>query len=114
MWYGGGLPPSPHKYPPGFASGGLHAGGWRIVGERGPELELTGPSRIISNADTKRMLGGMNGDMGMKLEQVRMAIEQLGERLDPLLYEQLKANLAAARVLTGWDKTELPPIRESS
>jgi hypothetical protein len=28
----------------------------RIVGERGPELEYTGPSRIYSNSDTRRML----------------------------------------------------------
>jgi len=29
--------------PPGYASGGLFSGGLRIVGEQGPELELTGP-----------------------------------------------------------------------
>ncbi len=34
---------------PGFAIGGDFAGGVRIVGERGPELEMTGPSRIMSN-----------------------------------------------------------------
>lgn len=31
---------------PGFASGGLHAGGLRLVGERGWEVEATGASRI--------------------------------------------------------------------
>lgn len=31
---------------PRFARGGYHAGGLRLVGERGPELEATGPSRI--------------------------------------------------------------------
>jgi hypothetical protein len=41
---------------PAFALGGTHAGGLRIVGERGPELEYTGPSRIYSNSDTRRML----------------------------------------------------------
>jgi hypothetical protein len=30
-------------------------GGARIVGERGPELEITGPSRIVNNSDTKAM-----------------------------------------------------------
>lgn len=40
----------------GFASGGMHSGGLRWVGERGPELELTGPSRIVSNDDMRRML----------------------------------------------------------
>jgi hypothetical protein len=31
---------------PGFAGGGMHRGGLRIVGENGPELEATGPSMI--------------------------------------------------------------------
>jgi hypothetical protein len=33
---------------PGFAEGGSHIGGLRIVGESGPELEYTGPSRIYN------------------------------------------------------------------
>lgn len=34
---------------PGFANGGMFGGGIRMVGERGPEIELTGASRIIPN-----------------------------------------------------------------
>ena len=41
---------------PRFASGGQHVGGWRIVGEQGPELEYTVPSRIYSNAQSKGLL----------------------------------------------------------
>jgi len=41
---------------PGFALGGMHRGGLRIVGERGPELESTGPSRITSNNDLKNIV----------------------------------------------------------
>lgn len=41
---------------PGFASGGFHRGGARIVGEHGPELEVTGASRIFNHSDTMRML----------------------------------------------------------
>lgn len=41
---------------PGFASGGGNPGGWRVVGERGWELEHTGPSRVISNSESRRML----------------------------------------------------------
>lgn len=33
---------------PGFADGGYHSGGLRIVGENGPEVEATGPSRIFN------------------------------------------------------------------
>ncbi len=40
---------------PGFASGGMHTGGARIVGENGPELEVTGPSRIYSANQTSSM-----------------------------------------------------------
>lgn len=43
---------------PGFASGGMHLGGARIVGENGPELEVTGPSRIYNASQTAAMLGG--------------------------------------------------------
>ncbi len=42
----------------GFAAGGWHAGGLRIVGEAGPELEATGPARIWSADQTARMLSG--------------------------------------------------------
>ena len=41
---------------PAFASGGQHDGGWRIVGENGPELEKTGASRIFSNPQSKSLL----------------------------------------------------------
>lgn len=40
---------------PGFAGGGRHRGGLRVVGENGPELEYTGPSTILP-ADLTRAL----------------------------------------------------------
>lgn len=43
---------------PGFASGGSHQGGFRIVGEHGPELEATGAARYYSAGQTRNMLGG--------------------------------------------------------
>ncbi len=46
---------------PGYATGGNFGGGIRLVGERGPEIELTGPSRIISNADAAKALSGAQG-----------------------------------------------------
>ncbi len=46
----------------GFASGGMHSGGLRIVGERGPELEATGASRIWNAEQTRAMLGGSGGN----------------------------------------------------
>lgn len=41
---------------PGFANGGMFGGGIRMVGERGPEIELTGASRIIPNNRLSDML----------------------------------------------------------
>jgi hypothetical protein len=40
----------------GFANGGYHTGGIRLVGERGPELEVTGPARIFNAQQTADML----------------------------------------------------------
>lgn len=48
----------------GFAEGGHHSGGLRIVGERGPELELTGPSRIFNAQQTRDILSGSNSRGG--------------------------------------------------
>lgn len=33
---------------PAFAGGGYHAGGYRLVGEDGPEIEYTGPARVAN------------------------------------------------------------------
>ncbi|SFD83265.1 DUF4214 domain-containing protein [Massilia yuzhufengensis] len=41
---------------PGFANGGDFAGGVRVVGEVGPEVEFTGPSRIVSHEQFMRRL----------------------------------------------------------
>ncbi|MFD2319994.1 hypothetical protein ACFSPV_14900, partial [Delftia deserti] len=57
---------------PGFASGGLHLGGLRMVGERGPELEVTGPARYWSSAQTQQMLSGVGGSA-----RVESLLEQL-------------------------------------
>ena len=45
---------------PNFETGGDHTGGLRLVGERGPELEVTGPSRIFNASQTAAMLNGGN------------------------------------------------------
>jgi hypothetical protein len=42
---------------PRFEGGGDHAGGMRLVGETGVELENTGPSRIYSTAQMGEILG---------------------------------------------------------
>jgi hypothetical protein len=48
---------------PGFAGGGMHRGGLRIVGENGPELEATGPAMIYPNETLRNLRGGGGGTM---------------------------------------------------
>ena len=60
---------------PRFADGGFHSGGLRIVGERGPELEFTGPSRIASNNDLREALSG-NKEVVIELRLLRAAVEK--------------------------------------
>ena len=65
--------------PPGYASGGDFSGGLRIVGENGPELEATGPSRIFDAQTTASMLrsGGANeSELVAEMRLLRRAIEQ--------------------------------------
>lgn len=44
------------KSVPGYAAGGDFAGGWRLVGENGPELEATGPARIFNSGQTRDLM----------------------------------------------------------
>lgn len=57
-----------------YADGGFHRGGWRVVGERGPELEFTPPSMIFSNADTKSILAGQ-GSQPKEVTTVPLVIQ---------------------------------------
>lgn len=60
---------------PGYAMGGMHMGGLRMVGERGPELEATGPARYWSAEQTKNMVGSNdNSDVCARLERIEGAI----------------------------------------
>ena len=71
---------------PGFALGGLHRGGVRLVGERGPELEVTGPARYWDASKTMQMLSGDSGGDDALVAEVRglraevAALRAAGER----------------------------------
>jgi len=63
---------------PAFATGGTHMGGLRMVGENGPELEVTGPSRIYSAPQTRAMLsGGDNARLEMLVEKLTMEVARM-------------------------------------
>ncbi|AZB65041.1 tail tape measure protein [Cereibacter sphaeroides] len=81
---------------PGFATGGLHGGGLRLVGELGPELEATGPSRIHSAGQTADILGGA----AMGASEVAGAVRDLQAELVALRAEnaQIARELAEMKV----------------
>jgi phage-related minor tail protein len=58
-----------------FASGGDHAGGLRLVGENGPELEVTGPSRIFNAQQTQSILAG-GSDQTQLLAALRALLQE--------------------------------------
>lgn len=62
---------------PKFAKGGFHSGGLRLVGERGPEIEATGPSRITSNNDLEKLLS--NKDL---VDQIKILIAAVGDNTE--------------------------------
>ena len=62
---------------PAFADGGWHAGGLRIVGERGPELEAVGPARYWSAAQTAGMAAGSSQDQRELIAEIRQLRDDL-------------------------------------
>jgi len=95
---------------PAFALGGMHAGGVRLVGENGPELEVTGPSRIYSAGQTARMLGGAGNT-----ERLEALVERQTQQLEAMrrematLQTQIAVNTGkTARLLDRFDGDGLP------
>lgn len=86
------------RYVPAFAGGGEHVGGLRLVGEAGPEIEATGPSRIWSFEQTRRLLSG-GGNSEEVANLVQMLIKQ-NERLEQQ-NKRLEARLDAIADNTG-------------
>jgi hypothetical protein len=88
---------------PGFANGGSFGGGLRVVGERGAELEMTGASRIMSNADLMRALGANR----------ELAAEMKAMHYDMMIgLNQLAKNThKTSKQLERWDLTGLPEDR---
>lgn len=62
---------------PKYAAGGMHAGGLRLVGERGPEIEATGPSRIWNAQQIGAAMGGGSAEMVAELRALRAELAQL-------------------------------------
>jgi len=88
---------------PGFATGGDHLGGWRIVGENGPELEATGPSRIFNANQTAQMLKGGGGDSSLG-QKVDVLIDVVKQIVGPMKLNSDENN----RMFRKWDNVGIP------
>lgn len=65
---------------PKFAKGGYHAGGLRLVGEVGAELEVTGPARYYNAAQTASLLrsgGADNTEVVAELKAMAARLEAI-------------------------------------
>jgi hypothetical protein len=94
---------------PAFAMGGYHTGGVRMVGERGPELEATGPSRIFSHNQTASMF---------KDPDLKDAVRSLKEEVAGLRSEQRQIQMDISKytkrtydIERKWDVEGLPATR---
>ena len=109
-WGGAGIPIRSN----GFAAGGTHAGGLRIVGENGPELEVTGPARIYSAAQTARLLSGASDQNAMlaELQAQRIATARLEAELRALntAMQGLRIEAQAAAVNTNKSTRQLQEV----
>jgi hypothetical protein len=86
-----------------FASGGDFNGGLRLVGENGPELEATGPSRIYNAAQTAEILSG-GTDTAQQIANLR-------EEMRLSLYTIAKNTGKTTDQLKRWDGDGMPEVR---
>lgn len=97
---GAGLTPTPR-----FAAGGMHAGGLRIVGEDGPELEATGPSRIWNDAQLRSVLdGGGQNATASELSALRSDFRAQSR-------SQVSINARILKLFELWDANGMPEVR---
>lgn len=97
------------SYFPAFARGGFHAGGIRLVGEQGPELEVTGPSRIFNARQTAEMLGG-GADTAAEVRSLRAAVAELGNALRSIA-KHTQQTARRVEFLERWDYDGMPGAR---
>ncbi|WP_072295175.1 tape measure protein [Paracoccus sp. SM22M-07] len=88
---------------PGFATGGDHKGGYRIVGEKGPELEATGPARYFNANQTQQMLSGSQGGGQQEVAvHVTVGVDQKNGNLTAFVDK--RANDAASKATAAQER----------
>lgn len=99
---------------PAFATGGFHAGGLRLVGERGPELEVTGPARYWSADQTAAILGGGGGAMAPEIRALRQEMQLMRQENQAHALALLDQGERKERLLDRWDREGQPEQRPDS
>ena len=92
-----------------FAMGGYHTGGLRMVGETGPELEVTGPSRIYSASQTKGMMS--NPELVAEIKELRREISDTKTEQRAASIAMVKYNKRTSDQLRTWNSVGLPQER---
>lgn len=87
---------------PGFADGGDFTGGWRVVGERGPELEYTGPSRIYNRAQAGELIN---------IDDLVVEVRELRREVSAGNYQVAKNTGKTARHVERWEAIGMPQER---
>lgn len=85
-----------------YANGGFHSGGLRIVGENGPELEATGPSRIYNSNQLSNAFGG---------NATAAEVRAMRDELRLAMYQIAKNTGKSYDLMNRWDGDGLPPER---
>ncbi|WP_295400427.1 transglycosylase SLT domain-containing protein [uncultured Thiocystis sp.] len=90
---------------PGFAAGGVHAGGLRLVGEHGPEIEYTGPSVIAPNRSLSGLFKDGNGEL---VAEVR-ALQRDAREARAVNAAQAASLAELLKLHKRWNAEGLPP-----
>ena len=92
---------------PAFATGGSFGGGLRLVGENGPELEVTGPSRIYSASQTAAMLSGGGNANAALVAELRALRADNQAQAAAMVNMQRELN----KLMLRWDSQGMPEER---
>lgn len=92
-----------------FAMGGMFGGGIRMVGERGPEIEATGPSRIFSTKQTAELF--RNPELVEEVRSLRAEVAGLRSEQRQLQASNSKYVKRNYDINRKWDTEGLPATR---
>ena len=92
-----------------FAMGGMFGGGFRMVGERGPEIEATGPSRIFSTKQTAELF--RNPELVEEVRSLRAEVAGLRSENRQIQASNSKYVKRNYDINRKWDTEGLPTTR---